>query len=378
MTAARPALVAVFAAALGACSTRDTVAESGKSVPGHYAPVVYDGSCANARALAARSFPRAVCACGSLSLSGDLVTDSFDSRAGTTRTPAGGDVDVLGGLAFSGLLHVGGNLVVAGGGVEAGQTLRVGGDLAIAGPLGRPSTVATVDGSASIAGDVGVASLTVTGTLTTPPGATVGSVVSAGSTVTAAVTVSSPCPCGATAVDVGGTVAARQAANDDAALGIAADTLSFVSGPTTVDLPSGLVYLDRIQGNGAVTLHATGRAALFVGGGITLSGSLAVTLDPTAELDLFVAGPVNLPATLLLGDPARPRALRIWFAAGGTIGVPAGAVVAGNLYASGADLSIASGVELHGGVTAAHVLDAGALAIHYDRAITAVDVACAP
>ena len=34
-----------------------------------------------------------------------------------------------------------------------------------------------------------------------------------------------------------------------------------------------------------------------------------------------------------LGDPTRPRALRIYVAAGGSIALPAGSVLAGNLYA---------------------------------------------
>lgn len=381
----RSGLLAALTAALGGCIARDTVARSENGGSGASAfcagagpPVLVGGTCTGT--LSQRYFSRAACACGGLNLASDLVTDRFDSRVGPWAAGgAGGDVGVVGGLSTNGLLRVGGSLVVAGGDLQGAATVAVGGDLAVGGALGRPGTAVRVGGSARIAGDVSVASLDVAGTLTAPAGATLSPGVTAdGGVVAGSVEVAAPCRCAASeALDVAAVVAQHQATNDDAAIGLAPDVLSAVEGVRTVALPCGRFYLERIQGAGTVTLRAQGRAALFVAAGISLAGALAVELDPGAELDLFVAGSVNLPATLRLGDPARPSALRVWLAAPGAIGVPADALWSANLYAPAADLVVGGPLDLFGAVMVGHVVGAP-LSIHYDGAIASAAARCTP
>jgi hypothetical protein len=384
----RRGLLAALAAALGGCVARDTVARSENGgrdgapafCAGAGPPVLVGGTCTGT--LSERYFSRAACACGGLNLASDLVTDRFDSRVGPwVAGGAGGDVGVVGGLSADGLLRVGGSLIVSGGGLAGGPTVSVGGDLAVGGAVGRPGTAVRVGGSARIAGDVAVASLAVAGTLTAPAGATLSPGVTAdGGVMAGAVEVAAPCRCAASdaALDVAAVVAQHRATNDDAAIGLAPDALSAVDGARTLALPCGRFYLERIQGSGTVTLRAQGRAALFVGAGISLAGALAVELDPGAELDLFVAGSVNLPATLRLGDTARPSALRVWLAAPGAIGVPAGALWSANLYAPAADLAVGGPLDLYGAVMVGHVVVSAPLSIHYDRAIASAADRCSP
>lgn len=420
MTRVRTALALALAAALGGCGARDVVATStGAAIPvtggtivdpgpggttttvdptpggttiidptpvdttpvdpaptgttsafcqGSGAPVLLDGTCTGD--LSRRAFARAACSCA-LSTLDELVTDGFDSRVGPwVAGGAGGDVGALWGLSSNALLRIGGNLAVARGDLQAGPTLHVAGELALAGGLTGAVTDATVGGSAWIGGDVRVASLAVTGVLTTAPGAVLSGAISAGSTVSAPVTVPDPCPCSTTeAVDVDAIVAQHRAVNDNAAIGLSAGRLAAVGAADTLALPCGRYFVDRIQGGG-LTLRATGRVALFVGGDLTLWGALTVALDPGAELDLFVAGAVNLPASVTLGDPSRPSALRLWFSRGGTINVPFDASWAANLYAPSADFAVTTPVDLFGSIMVSRVNNSAPLRIHHDRAIT--------
>lgn len=378
--ATRAALALVAALASGAgCAVRDPIAtgdDVGAACAGAGTPLLADGTCPGD--LAAPRFRHAACACGSLAPNAALVTDGFDSRV-APYAPGGQGGDVAGNLELSAAadLTVGGDLTVAGaGGIQGGDRLDVAGDLACGGDLGRPSSAITVGGAARIAGDVDVASLDVAGALTTAPGAAQAGAITAGSTATADVAVPAPCPCDD--LDVAALVAAHAASNDDADLGVAADALAAVDGDATLTLPCGRFYLDRIQGTGAgvVTIAATGHAALFVAGNVTLSQDLAIELAPGAELDLFVAGTLQSAGALRLGDPARPAALRIYVAAGGAITLGDGSTLAGNLYAPRADLTTPASLELYGAVVVNHLAGAGPVAIHHDRAVEAADVSC--
>jgi hypothetical protein len=78
----------------------------------------------------------------------------------------------------------------------------------------------------------------------------------------------------------------------------------------------------------------------------------------------------------VLGDPARPSALRIYAAAGGAIALSAGSRLAGNLYAPAADLVSSAPLEVFGALLVDHlVVDAG-LGVHRDRAISALGATC--
>jgi hypothetical protein len=360
-----------------ACANRDVVAVDAAADRDAYCrgsgpPVLADGTCTGH--LAEAAFGHAACACGDLSIA-DLGSDGFDSRVGPWAPGgSGGDIGGNGGLDFGGAVAVGGSLTIAGS-LEAGARLDVAGDLDVGGSLGRPSSAVDVGGSARIGGGVDVASLHVAGALTMPPGtARTGDVTPA--PTSGAVTIPAPCRC--EAVPVEAIVEEHRAANHDAAIGLAPDALADLHGDVTLDLPCGRFYLTRIQSSGGarVTLRAGGRTALFISGGITVDGTLDVEVADGAELDLFVAGSVNLPATALLGDPARPRALRIYAAAGGAIALSADSRLAGNLYAPAADLVSSSPLEISGALLVDHlVVDAG-LTVHHDRAISALGAAC--
>jgi hypothetical protein len=221
----------------------------------------------------------------------------------------------------------------------------------------------------------------VAGTLTTAPGATVSGTVTAGARATGPVTVSPPCPCAAGAgVDVATIIDEHRLANFDSAIGLSADALATVQTSTTLALPCGRFYLNRISvGNGgALTLRADGRVALFVGSDLTASGPLVVSLSPGAELDLFVAGALNLSGAATLGDPAAPRSLRVYLTTGGAVNLPPGSKLYGNLYAPNADFPINAALELYGAVVASHLLDNVGLAVHYDRAVAAAGGTCSP
>jgi hypothetical protein len=362
---------------LSGCTRVDYVVEQeGACSWGSGAPVLLDGTCTGV--LAQRMFGRAVCACDTITILDDFITDGFDSRVGPwVEGGAGGDVGANAGLTSDTLLDVGGSLAVSGADVSPGTYLRVAGDLAIGGPLDDTSSAVTAGGSAWIAGDVRVSLLSVAGVLTTPPGARLSGRIEAGSTVTGAVTVSPACPCGAAdAVDVGAIVARHQATNDDASIHLAPTALSGVTGRATVELPCGRFYLDRIQGTADVTIRATGNAALFVGGPLALAGSLTIALAPGAELDLFVAGALSLPANVELGDPDRPRALRVWLATNGTVVVPSDALLAANLYAPAATLSATTPVDLYGALMVGALETSAPVEIHHDLAIAAAAATC--
>lgn len=382
--AAAAVALALAGACAGGCVARDTIAADGDAGVdlGAYcadpaaAAVLVDGTCAGA--LAEDVFRHAVCACQALSLPGDAATDGFDSRVAPYAPGGGGaalasrlEIDLAGGAV------IGGDLIAGAGGIEAGATLDVAGDLVTSGGLGRSSSAITVAGAAQIGGAVDVATLDVGGTLTTAPGATLAGAITAGAQQTAAVAVPPPCRC-EEAVDVAAIVLDHALSNHDAELGLAPDALRAVAGDATLELPCGRFYLDGVVGSGAgtITLRATGRALLVIDGDVTAAQTLAIELAEDAELDLFVGGTIQV-GGLRLGDPARPRALRIYVGAAGSINVPAGSTIAANLHAPRADLAISPpSTELYGALVVARVAGGGALTFHHDRAIPDAAAAC--
>ncbi len=359
---------ALLAAGLAACQQVDVVAtdDSRAAFCDRPGATLADGTCTGD--LAARLFDQAVVACAGLGLARPLTVDGFDSRvAPWVAGGPGGNLVSAGAISLE-QAHLTGDLT-AGGPLEAGPTLIVDGDLAVAGRVGRPTSSLTVGGDARIGGDLVVGDLTVTGTLTTAPGTTQTGAVVAGSRATAPVTVAPPAACAADAVDLRAIVADLAADNHDDAVGLDPRATFDLSSATTLTLPCGRFFLQRIQGSASLVLRVTGKAVLAVADGITLGAELVIDLAPGAELDLFVTGPVNLPAAVRLGDPARPRALRIFVDAIGGLRLGPDAIAAG-VYAPRADLTIGGG-DLYGGLVVAALLPGAALAIHADQALGA-------
>jgi len=367
--------------AAGACTARDTVAVSGAVddsldvfCEGGGAPVLADGTCTGR--LAETLFRHAVCGCSGLDFNGDLTADAFDSRVGE-GPGRGADVASNAGLSGNGAMNISGNVIIGGpDGVQAGELLHVAGDLTSAGSLGRPGSAIEVEGAAWIGGDVMVESLTVSA-LTIREGASVEGQVMAGTTEMADVDVPPPCRCDQ-AVDVAERLAEHALANHNAELELDPAALSRVDGDATLELPCGRFYLDEVSGDGPgrISIRAMGRTALFVGGNISTQHDLVVEIGPEAELDIFVGGNIQVSGVSTLGDPTRPRTLRIYVAAGGSIAMSAGSVLAGNLYAPLADLASSAPLELFGAVVVNRVTGAATVDVHHDLAIADASETC--
>jgi hypothetical protein len=369
------------------CTTRDTVATAGSGDPvDTYCqqsgpPVLVDDACTGD--LAEAVFRNALCACGQLSLGATVTTDAYDSRLGPYAPGGiGGHIAGNEGLDANGAGNVtaSGDVTFAGdAGLQGGPRFDIAGNLAVAGGLGRNSSAITVGGAARVGGSIDVSSLTVTGALTTPAGATATGTIMAGSRTTAAVSVPPQCHCEATDVlDIKAIIAEHAIANHDADVGITPDELGDVQGDTTLELPCGRFYLNRVSasGGGTLTIRATGRTALFIAGDVTLDGNLTVEVAPGAEMDLFIEGFLSVPGMVRLGDQARPRALRVYMASVGSIAISGGLALAGNLYAPNADLQTSAPVDVFGAVLLDHWQLSAPANIHYDKAIEFAGDAC--
>jgi hypothetical protein len=192
------------------------------------------------------------------------------------------------------------------------------------------------------------------------------------------VSVPTACTCNR-APDVTDVVADHALANHNADIELATDRLVGVEGDDGLDLPCGRFYLDEISGTTAgktVVIKASGRTSLFVGGNITLQQNLTIELDPTAELDMFVAGFIQVAGVAILGDPTRPRALRLYVASNGSITLSPGSALSGNLYAPLTDLNSTVPLEVFGAVVVKHINGKDSITVHHDLAITAAGDDC--
>lgn len=324
-------------------------------------------------AVAERVFRFALCSCEGYTSSHGLESDSFDSRRGPyVPGGRGGSVGVNGRIAASGPLTVGGSLWAGhADGIQAGAAgaIEVAGELRSAGPIASEAAV-RVDHDAWVAGRVQAPDLFVGGTLHLPDGAAVDVSGSAqlGMTSRAPVSVAQPCDCG-TPVDIAGYVARHATDNDNASIRLEPSALGNIAEPTRLSLGCGRFYVDRIGGEGALTLTVTGRAALFVGGDVALQSRLIVEVAPQGELDLFVAGTIVSAERLLLGSPDRPARVRLYVGGTGTLQLSGGALVAGNVYAPQAELTTSAPVEVFGSLFVRRIAASAELEIHYDTAV---------
>ena len=381
--------------AAAACSSRDTVATSATTdggvddrntyCQGQGPPVlVGDGTGATdicAGTLAETTFRYGLCACDGFTGSGALVIDAFDSREGPFQTSEpGGSLGVNGNVDSNAEIDVSGDLVAAGDiGALAEPVLHVGGNLLDNGGLGRAGTAATIDGDARVNGDIELASLVVAGTLTLPNGAAldVSGTSDVGALDRAPVSISPPCDCEPSALlDVSGYVEAHRFANHNADIALDPDALNGFAGDTTLELPCGLFFVSRIEGDGVLTLRVTGRTALFVAQGITLDAGLIVQVTDGSELDLFVASHVNVGGVLEMGSAETPARARFYVGGAGALTVSATGVFGGNLYAPLVDLALSGGAEMHGSAFVNRAVSSGPLTIHYDRAVLEAALDC--
>ncbi|WP_343073445.1 DUF7305 domain-containing protein [Pyxidicoccus fallax] len=328
--------------------------------------------------LAEQTFRHALCTCDGLAFNAPVHTDAFRGSLGPYAPGGqGGDVGVNGGLTANDSVVVGGSLRVGGAsGIQLGRTLTVGGALDSSGPLVGGAATASVAQDARVRGDVSLASLTVGGTLTVPPGFSVGPVQAAG-VRREPVDAVTPCACDATSqVDVAALIAHHAVDNDNAAIGLDAAALEGISGERTLELPCGRFLLTRITGTGRATLTLRARTALFIQDGVDLGEGLTVDVQPPGELDLFIGGAVTVAGPLLVGSTAMPSRVRVYVARSSVLALSAGSTLAGNLYAPGAQLNLSGNADVFGSMFVRRLEGSGALSLHYDADVLDAGSAC--
>ncbi|MCP3100580.1 hypothetical protein LZ198_17050 [Myxococcus sp. K15C18031901] len=328
--------------------------------------------------LAERSFRHALCSCDRLAFSASLTTDAFRSSLGKyTPGGVGGGVATNGGLAANDRVDVGGELSAGGlDGIRLGRSLTVRGLLYSGGPLTGDVT-AEVIGDAWVRGDVGLASLKVDGRLAVPEGRVMSGAVQATQLSREPVASVAPCACDtSTRMDIPGLIANHATRNHNAAIGLDADTLRGFTGERSLELPCGRFYLSGIEGEGRLDLVIRERTALFVRDGVVIGERLSIQVVPPGELDLFIGADMTVAGALALGSPDAPARTRVYVAGTGALGISAGSVIAGNLYAPDATLNLSGNAEVFGSLFVRHIESSGTLALHYDADVLALGSAC--
>ena len=343
--------------------------------------VVTDTSGSAARCsgqVAATAFRYGLCLCNGLSASSAITIDAFDStQVGSSTFGTGGSAGMNSNVNVSNKLSVGGNLQVSG--AVTLNDLVVGSDLLTSDTLSGNATV-TVGKNAQIGGDVKCnGSLKITNTLTYPstrplnaPSQTIGSIVRA------PVSVTPPCDCAANSIfDIAGYVTARSTSNDNASVPLDPARLTNYAGDQTLNLPCGRFYLNRIGGQGKVTLNITGRTALFIGGDVNLTDLFAVNLGPSGELDLFINGGLTSAAPLNFGNKNAPARVRLYMGGSRNINLAAGSVIGGNIYAPSSALVTSGALEVFGAIFVGSFNPSAQVLIHHDVAILNASQECA-
>jgi hypothetical protein len=369
-----------FSVLASSCVQSDVVATFGVSFCDGGGPVIEvgDGRCGGD--LARRVFRFAICTCEAFVASAAVTADAFDSRVGPYSSGPGGALGVNGRLDLGQPTTIGGVLMLgdsSGMNAGAGARLEIAQHLASAGPVVSEAEV-VVHGNLLANGRVVARDLSVGGTLTVPEGATVevSGTLDAPEPTRAPVSVAAPCDCAQGAfVDIPAEVDARRLEHDDERAGLGPESLAHRNGQ--VDLPCGNYFFERISSSSDLTIHATGRVAIFVAGDVAVAGRLAVTLAPNAEVDLLIAGQLVANVPPEIGAEDRPTAARVYIGGAGTIQLGGGSFY-GNLYAPRAELVTSGPMEVFGALFARRIAATGTLTSHFDRAIEAAAGDCPP
>ena len=325
--------------------------------------------------LAQTTFTWALCSCTDVTSSTTLFVDGFDSSEGPYEPgQLGGGVGVNGSFRASHETDIWGTLW-ASGNVTTSFPAQVHNELHAGGSVDVNDFV--VGNDAYIAGD-STGDLAITGTLTTPDGASLGANVTSGTLVRAPVTVAEPCNCEpAEIIPVADIVAAHATDNDNALIGLDPDALNQADRPARIDLPCGEYYFSGISGGGPLTIAVHGRTAIYIDGDVVNSTFLAFVLDPGAELDVFISGTLTTSNDLVIGSPNYPAATRVYVGGSDVVRFSANAQLAGNFYAANAQVIWTSTSEAYGSVFAGEFTASAPTNIHYDRqVVTTGDEEC--
>ncbi len=334
-----------------------------------------DASLCGGKLLAAL-LPSPLCVCGTLS-GGDLLIDSFDSAQGPYQAgQAGGDVGVVSGVSPQGSWDIGGALRSSS--VRASPvmgTLRVRGPLSLGGDLSGDSVHALAD--AEVGGNISLVNLSVMGTLTTPTGSTIS--VTGQRTVSqsrsAAVSVPAPCPCSLDPY-VSGPILAIQAESQTDRLGMDQNSLEGFAGNPSLRLSCGRYYFQRVSGLGSLTIQASGRVELAIGGGLSIGKDLTVSLAEGAQLDLYVHGDVEVGGVVAMGDPKSPPRVRFFPGGIDSVTLSGGGFVSAIMMGRRRAVSVSAPLDFYGGLIVDSLSINSALRVHYDQQILGVSGSC--
>jgi hypothetical protein len=359
--------------------------------------VAVGGSCASR--VAAETFTSAVCSCEDTNVAGYLRTRSFrsgpassaaassltgSSAAARGAIQAPGSVGVNQDYITAGYAEVAGSFTIAGerdigfgGYLKAGEDVRANPAFDVAGvvDVGRDAFLksdARVFGRVAIGRDLYMqAGSDISGIAFVDVG---------GQRRTEAVTVEAPCPCAPEQlIDVAALVQAAQSDNDNALVGLEPDDLNVVIGiGSEVTLPRGRFFVNQLGGVGSLTLHVTGKAALFVADDLVATGLFRVKLEPDAELDVFVRDNLIVTGAASFGDPARPSATRIYVGGTGNVAIAGASAFVGNLYAPSANILVGGYGQVDGSLFGKNIAAAGFLDLGYDESVRDVGQDCPP
>ncbi len=320
------------------------------------------------------AFRFAACACGSLDISGDLVTDTIGA-GGDASAGVSASIGANGAVAINTHTMVGGSMWAGGANLQSAPSVGLHGDGTIAGDVHAGASV-DVGGPFQVGGDLfangaivvddpdGGDSLSVAGAVHLPSGDAVSPGVSAkGGIVRQPVSMGPPCDC-SNPIPVISIVSAFKNTNDDALIGLGTGGLE--NPPAPVALPCGRYYVYGIAG-GNVELQVSGSVALFVDGNLNIDGSLQVDLPADAELDLFVAGSMVLGNGAMLGNVNSPGRVRVYV--GGAVQLGDMIVLGANIYAPTATIT-SSDLQMSGSLFAGQ-FNVSSLGIHYDPSVLA-------
>lgn len=118
-------------------------------------------------------------------------------------------------------------------------------------------------------------------------------------------------PARALAPDIGASVRAREADNDNAQAMDAIAQLTRWSGQQSITLPCGRYYLPEIDGDGSMDIQANGHVAIYVAGGVSVKQGLKIHAAPSARVTLVVDGSIHIIGGLTLGELSDARHLLI-------------------------------------------------------------------
>jgi hypothetical protein len=111
--------------------------------------------------------------------------------------------------------------------------------------------------------------------------------------------------------DLDSALKAAEASNDNASIGDALAKLANFVGDTSVSLPCGQYVAGGLEGDGKLTLHATGNVIVFVKGNVQLEKGFVIDATANARVTLIVSGSLNVRGGFTLGDPTADRHLLI-------------------------------------------------------------------